>query len=308
MSLYNLKAIAPVPNSKEFIDIMLSKTQRKTPTVVHKGCVAALKGLWMNDTTATATTKKKKKKKKKAIPEKKKKKKCGRSRPWLSIEFRRCGCVEFLKKKKIDMCMQMWNVDACGSGLFGGGASQVFLIILWCGCEDVPASSRCVFFSRFLCVCPRPPRAYNCYFIRDLRCVILRTFFRIRTRVRLLLLVIRKPCFVFFVFVFRPRLLVLFFLIEFSANTDNAHFFFFPQLLDPAHPVLLHAEDQVHRDELFRAAEPDPDRVPADRRPASVLRGPVLCAVSARVANDKRSCFYPYKPVHFHTFSMRAPF
>ncbi|CAK8671539.1 unnamed protein product [Clavelina lepadiformis] len=36
MSLYNFKKITVVPTSKEFIDITLSKTQRKTPTVVHK--------------------------------------------------------------------------------------------------------------------------------------------------------------------------------------------------------------------------------------------------------------------------------
>eukprot|EP00051_Salpingoeca_urceolata_P005814 m.77685 g.77685 ORF g.77685 m.77685 type:complete len:641 (+) comp14556_c0_seq2:1182-3104(+) len=34
---YNFKAIKVVPTSKNFIDIVLSKTQRKTPTVVHKG-------------------------------------------------------------------------------------------------------------------------------------------------------------------------------------------------------------------------------------------------------------------------------
>lgn len=37
MVLYNFKTIAVVPSSKDFIDIVLSKTQRKTPTVVHNG-------------------------------------------------------------------------------------------------------------------------------------------------------------------------------------------------------------------------------------------------------------------------------
>lgn len=37
MPLYNFKQIEAVPRSKEFVDIILSKTQRKTPTVVHKG-------------------------------------------------------------------------------------------------------------------------------------------------------------------------------------------------------------------------------------------------------------------------------
>ncbi|KAG0165589.1 Nucleolar GTP-binding protein 1 [Apophysomyces sp. BC1034] len=36
MSLYNFKKIEPVPTSTDFIDIILSKTQRKTPTVIHK--------------------------------------------------------------------------------------------------------------------------------------------------------------------------------------------------------------------------------------------------------------------------------
>eukprot|EP00126_Sphaerothecum_destruens_P000150 Sdes_comp10183_c1_seq1m1799 len=36
MSQYNFKKIQVVPTSSDFIDIILSKTQRKTPTVVHK--------------------------------------------------------------------------------------------------------------------------------------------------------------------------------------------------------------------------------------------------------------------------------
>ncbi|XP_070535478.1 GTP-binding protein 4-like [Ptychodera flava] len=36
MSHYNFKKITVVPSSKDFIDIVLSKTQRKTPTVIHK--------------------------------------------------------------------------------------------------------------------------------------------------------------------------------------------------------------------------------------------------------------------------------
>ena len=36
MSHYNFKKIQVVPTQKDFIDIILSKTQRKTPTVVHK--------------------------------------------------------------------------------------------------------------------------------------------------------------------------------------------------------------------------------------------------------------------------------
>jgi len=36
MAQYNFKKIVIVPTAKDFIDIILSKTQRKTPTVVHK--------------------------------------------------------------------------------------------------------------------------------------------------------------------------------------------------------------------------------------------------------------------------------
>ncbi|GJJ06636.1 hypothetical protein Clacol_000830 [Clathrus columnatus] len=36
MATKGLKAIAPVPTANDFLDIVLSKTQRKTPTVIHK--------------------------------------------------------------------------------------------------------------------------------------------------------------------------------------------------------------------------------------------------------------------------------
>ncbi|KAH0535469.1 nucleolar GTP-binding protein 1 [Cotesia glomerata] len=36
MSMYNFKKITVVPTAKDFIDIILSRTQRKTPTVIHK--------------------------------------------------------------------------------------------------------------------------------------------------------------------------------------------------------------------------------------------------------------------------------
>lgn len=38
---HNFKAIQAVPTAKDFIDIVLSKTQRGTPTVVHNGAPAA---------------------------------------------------------------------------------------------------------------------------------------------------------------------------------------------------------------------------------------------------------------------------
>ena len=37
MVVYNFKKIETVPSAKDFIDVILSKTQRKTPTVVHAG-------------------------------------------------------------------------------------------------------------------------------------------------------------------------------------------------------------------------------------------------------------------------------
>jgi nucleolar GTP-binding protein len=36
MAHYNFKKITVVPSAKDFVDIVLSKTQRKTPTVIHK--------------------------------------------------------------------------------------------------------------------------------------------------------------------------------------------------------------------------------------------------------------------------------
>jgi nucleolar GTP-binding protein len=36
MVVYNFKKIQVVPTSTDFVDIVLSKTQRKTPTVIHK--------------------------------------------------------------------------------------------------------------------------------------------------------------------------------------------------------------------------------------------------------------------------------
>ena len=37
MPTYNFKTMKVVPSSKDFIDIVLSKTQRQTPTVNHAG-------------------------------------------------------------------------------------------------------------------------------------------------------------------------------------------------------------------------------------------------------------------------------
>ncbi|GAB2220038.1 hypothetical protein Droror1_Dr00007680 [Drosera rotundifolia] len=48
MVKYNLKKITVVPNGKEMIDIVLSRTQRQTPTVVHKGyAISRLRQFYM---------------------------------------------------------------------------------------------------------------------------------------------------------------------------------------------------------------------------------------------------------------------
>jgi len=48
MAYYNFKKIAVVPNAKDFTDIVLSKTQRKTPTVVHKHYkISRISGFYM---------------------------------------------------------------------------------------------------------------------------------------------------------------------------------------------------------------------------------------------------------------------
>lgn len=48
MVLYNFKQITIVPSSKDFVDIILSRTQRQTPTVVHKSYpIARLRQFYM---------------------------------------------------------------------------------------------------------------------------------------------------------------------------------------------------------------------------------------------------------------------
>lgn len=37
MVVYNFKKIQPIPAANDFIDIVLTRTQRKTPTVIHPG-------------------------------------------------------------------------------------------------------------------------------------------------------------------------------------------------------------------------------------------------------------------------------
>ncbi|OMP05162.1 hypothetical protein COLO4_09008 [Corchorus olitorius] len=48
MVQYNFKKITVVPNGKDFVDIILSRTQRQTPTVVHKGyAISRLRQFYM---------------------------------------------------------------------------------------------------------------------------------------------------------------------------------------------------------------------------------------------------------------------
>ena len=56
MVLYNFKKITVVPTSKDFIDVILSKTQRKTPTVVHKQYkIGRIRGFYMRKVKFTQT-------------------------------------------------------------------------------------------------------------------------------------------------------------------------------------------------------------------------------------------------------------
>eukprot|EP01102_Stenamoeba_stenopodia_P000834 TRINITY_DN10783_c0_g1_i1.p1 TRINITY_DN10783_c0_g1~~TRINITY_DN10783_c0_g1_i1.p1 ORF type:complete len:659 (+),score=170.10 TRINITY_DN10783_c0_g1_i1:74-2050(+) len=57
MVVYNFKKIQAVPSSKDFIDIVLSKTQRKTPTVVHKGyAISRIRSFYMRKVKFTQQT------------------------------------------------------------------------------------------------------------------------------------------------------------------------------------------------------------------------------------------------------------
>lgn len=56
MVLYNFKAIAVVPGAKDFVDIVLSRTQRKTPTVVHQGyAISRIRKFYMRKVKFTQT-------------------------------------------------------------------------------------------------------------------------------------------------------------------------------------------------------------------------------------------------------------
>lgn len=54
---YNFKRIAVVPSAKDFVDIVLSKTQRQTPTVIHKGsAINRIRQFYMRKVKFTQTT------------------------------------------------------------------------------------------------------------------------------------------------------------------------------------------------------------------------------------------------------------
>lgn len=56
MVVYNFKSIAVVPGAKDFIDIVLSRTQRKTPTVVHQGYqISRIRKFYMRKVKFTQT-------------------------------------------------------------------------------------------------------------------------------------------------------------------------------------------------------------------------------------------------------------
>ena len=56
MAYYNFKKIAVVPTSKDFTDVVLSKTQRKTPTVVHRHYkISRIRAFYMRKVKFTQT-------------------------------------------------------------------------------------------------------------------------------------------------------------------------------------------------------------------------------------------------------------
>ncbi|KIJ99844.1 hypothetical protein K443DRAFT_679677 [Laccaria amethystina LaAM-08-1] len=57
MSTSGLKSIAPVPTAADFLDIVLSKTQRKTPTVIHKNFkISRIRNFYMRKVKFTQDT------------------------------------------------------------------------------------------------------------------------------------------------------------------------------------------------------------------------------------------------------------
>ncbi len=57
MPIYNFKTIQPVPTNKDLIDIVLTRTVRKTPTVVHAGWqISRIRSFYMRKVKFTQQT------------------------------------------------------------------------------------------------------------------------------------------------------------------------------------------------------------------------------------------------------------
>jgi len=57
MVVYNFKKIAAVPSAGDFIDIVLTRTQRKTPTVIHPGYkISRIRSFYMRKVKFTQQT------------------------------------------------------------------------------------------------------------------------------------------------------------------------------------------------------------------------------------------------------------
>jgi hypothetical protein len=57
MVVYNFKRIQPVPTNKDFVDIVLTRTQRKTPTVIHANFeISRIRGFYMRKVKFTQNT------------------------------------------------------------------------------------------------------------------------------------------------------------------------------------------------------------------------------------------------------------
>lgn len=57
VSFYNFKKIRIVQNVKELVDTVLSKTQRKTPTMINKGMkISRIRGFYMRKVKYTEST------------------------------------------------------------------------------------------------------------------------------------------------------------------------------------------------------------------------------------------------------------
>ncbi|CAM9943993.1 unnamed protein product [Laminaria digitata] len=57
MVVYNFKKMASVPPADDFIDIILTRTQRKTPTVIHPGYkISRIRSFYMRKVKFTQET------------------------------------------------------------------------------------------------------------------------------------------------------------------------------------------------------------------------------------------------------------